>query len=278
MSNKVKFGLKNCHYFKITETTDPDTGVTTTSYGASKAWPGAVSLTVDPAGSDDANFNADDGVYYVIQGANAGYTGSFESALIPEDVEINLLGRSEDDNGVIVETKDDVKSFFAFTFEVDGDKAARRFIYYRMMLSRPGQSATTKGDDGNQPQTDTINFTATPRPDDGLIKSKTGSNTSDATYNGWNSSVYIPSNIADKITLSVSELTIGDTDTAVVEILANRDSLYENMTATVTEGASVDVDLSFDNKNVIITALASGDSTITVESGDVSATISVTVE
>lgn len=278
MSNKVKFGLKNCHYFKVTETTDPVTGAVTTTYGASKPWAGAVSLTIDPSGSDDSNFYADDGIYYVVQGANNGYTGTFESALIPKDVEIDLLGRSEDDDGVLVENKDDVKSYFAFTFEIDGNSEPTRYILYRVMLSRPSQSANTKGEDGNQPQTDSISFTATPRPDDGLVRARTGATTSSATYNAWNTSVYIPSTSAGAIVLSASSITMDDTDTAVVNISASPASLYENMSATVTEGASVDVDLSFDNKSVIVTPLTTGTSTVTVTSGDVSATFTVTVE
>lgn len=278
-ANRVKFGLKNVHYAIVTETLNPGDGTITSTYGAVKAWPGAVNLTIDAAGSDDTNFDADDGVYYVIQGSNNGYTASFESALIPEDVEINILGHEEDDNGVIVENKDDVRKFIALMYEVNGDAAARRYLFYRCMLSRNSINASTKtSDGGNTPQTDTINITMSPRPDDGLVKTKTGASVDSTVYNNWFNVVYIPSGVADKITLSQSTITIGDTDTAVIEILANRDSLYENMTATVTEGAAVDADLSFDNKNVIITALAAGTAVVTVASGDASATITITVE
>ena len=278
-ANRVKFGLKNVHYAIVTETLDPDSGIITSTYGAIKSWPGAVNLTIDAAGSDDTNFDADDGIYYVIQGSNNGYTGSFESALVPEDVEINVLGHEEDDNGVIVENKDDIRQYIALMFEVNGDAAARRYMFYRCMLNRNSINASTKtSDGGNTPQTDTVNITISPRPDDGLIKTKTGASVDSTVYNNWFNSVYIPSGVAGRILLSQNALTIGDTDTAVIEILANRDDLYENMTATVTEGAAVDADLSFDNKNVIITALAAGTAVVTVESGDVSATLTVTVE
>lgn len=278
-ANRVKFGLKNVHYSIVTETLNPGDGTITSTYGPVKAWPGAVNLTIDAAGSDDTNFDADDGVYYVIQGSNNGYTASFESALIPEDVEINVLGHEEDDNGVIVENKDDVRQFIALMYEVNGDASGRRYLFYRCMLNRNSINASTKtSDGGNTPQTDSINITMSPRPDDGLVKTKTGASVDSTVYNNWFNGVYIPSGVADKITLSQSAITIGDTDTAVIEIFANRDSLYENMTATVTEGAAVDVDLSFDNKNVIITALAAGTAVVTVESGDASATITITVE
>lgn len=48
---KVLYGLSNVHYAKLTETTDPITGVITTTFGQIKAWPGAVNLTLDPAGN-----------------------------------------------------------------------------------------------------------------------------------------------------------------------------------------------------------------------------------
>lgn len=277
-ANRVKFGLKNVHYAIVTETLNPGDGTITSTYGAVKAWPGAVNLTIDAAGSDDTNFDADDGIYFVIAGRNNGYTGTFESAIIPEDVEVDVLGHALDDNGVIVENKDDIRKYIAFMFEVNGDAEARRYLFYRCMLNRNSVNASTITSDGATPQTDTVNITIAPRPDDGLVKTKTGASVDSTIYNNWFNGVYIPSGVADKITLSQSAITIGDTDTAVIEIFANRDSLYENMTATVTEGAAVDVDLSFDNKNVIITALAAGTAVVTVESGDASATITITVE
>ena len=191
MANKVKFGLKNVHYALCYETVGSSGTVTT--YGEMKAWNGAVNLSLDPAGSDDSNFDADDGVYYVIQGNNAGYTGSYESALVPDDVQTSVLGRTTDTNGVIVESKDDVRKYIALAFEIDGDEKANRYLLYRCMLARPSTSASTKtSDGGNTPQTSTVNITATPRPDDGKIKAWTSSTTATATYTGWFSAVYNP--------------------------------------------------------------------------------------
>lgn len=190
-ANRVKFGLKNVHYAICTETV----GVsgTTTTYGTMKAWPGAVNLSLDPAGSDDTNFDADDGVYYVIQGSNSGYTGTFESALIPEDVETEVLGRTTDTNGVIIENQNDVRKYVALAFEVDGDQKATRHLLYRCMIARPSTTAATKtSDGGNTPQTESVNFTATARPDDGKIKAKTSATVSTSTYEGWFSAVYNP--------------------------------------------------------------------------------------
>lgn len=48
---KVLYGLSNVHYAKLTEVTDPDTGVVSTQYGEIKQWPGAVNLQLDPSGN-----------------------------------------------------------------------------------------------------------------------------------------------------------------------------------------------------------------------------------
>lgn len=190
MANKVKFGLKNVHYALVTETVG--TSGTTTTYGTPKSWPGAVNLSLDPAGTDDENFDADDVAYYVVQGENQGYTGTFESALVPDDVETEVLGKHTDDDGVIYEKKDDVRKFIALLFEIDGDEKARRYALYKVLLSRNALTAATKVTNGsNMPQTDTANFTATPRPDDGLVMSKTGT-ASTTSYEGWFNAVYVP--------------------------------------------------------------------------------------
>ena len=102
MANKIKFGLKNTHYAVVTETTNPSTGVVTSSYGTVKAWPGSVNLTLDAAG-EDTPFYADDSVYAMLT-SNSGYTGTFESALIPEDVNLNVLGQTKTSDGLVTET------------------------------------------------------------------------------------------------------------------------------------------------------------------------------
>lgn len=41
--SKIKYGLRNVHYSIVTETTV--NGVTSSSYSAVKAWPGAVNIS-----------------------------------------------------------------------------------------------------------------------------------------------------------------------------------------------------------------------------------------
>ena len=172
-NNKVKFGLKNCHYAKAT--LDPDTNVVT--FGTPVAIPGAVNLSLDPEG-DTEPFYADDMVYYTTV-ANNGYSGDLEIALIPDSFRKDILKETEDANGVLVEDSTVEPEHFALLFEFSGDKKKIRHCMYYCTAARP----TIEG------KTNEEELTATPLPN-GLVKVKTGANTSDAVYNGWYSGVY----------------------------------------------------------------------------------------
>jgi phi13 family phage major tail protein len=188
-NNKVQFGLKDVHYAKVYETVT--TTGTVTTYGSYAAWPGAVNLTLDAAGSENTFFDADDGIYYTIPGANNGYTGTFESALVPEDVEINVFGRTKNADGVIVETSEDKIVPIALAFSIDGDQSNRLYTLYKVQLNRASKSATTKPSEGGAtPQTDSVTFAAIPRPGDNKIVAKTSDTTSTSVKEGWFGAVY----------------------------------------------------------------------------------------
>lgn len=189
-SNKIKFGLSDVHYALATETQDPTTGAWTTTYGAFKAIPGAVNLSLNAEG-ENSNFYADD-IIYVVLGSNQGYSGDAEFALLPDYAEVDLLNRVIDDNGVISESAENsIPPQFALTFKIKGDKSDRRYILYRCALTRPAISGSTK-EQSITPATDSITITATPRPDDGLTYARTTENTPKAVYDAWNTTVYVP--------------------------------------------------------------------------------------
>ena len=195
-NNKIKFGLKNVHYAVVTETTD-DAGKTTSTYGEVKAWPGAVSISLDPSG-DSNNFYADDRVYAVLS-SNTGYEGDFESAIMPDDVLTAVLGQKIV-NGVLVESSNDKQNYIALMFEIDGDVKARRFVLYRCMIKRPALSSQTR-EDSTEPVTDTTTITVTPRPDIDMIageecqltKASTMPDTNKDVYDNWYNNVWVPS-------------------------------------------------------------------------------------
>lgn len=95
-SNKVKFGLKNCHYAKATF--DEDGSVT---YAKPVRIPGAVSLSMDANGEIEP-FYADNIAYYVVNN-NSGYEGDLEIALIPESFLTDIMHEELDGNGVLAE-------------------------------------------------------------------------------------------------------------------------------------------------------------------------------
>lgn len=182
--NKVRFGLKNVHWAKITGFSEY--GIPT--YEKPKRYPGAVSLSLDAEG-ETANFYADNIAYYVINN-NSGYSGDLETALVPTDFATDILSEQLDDNGVLVETNTAEVQQFAMLFEFDGDKKAIRHVLYCCSVSRPGTEGSTT-EDSKEVATETLSITSTALAN-GLVKSKTCENTSAEAYNSWYDEVYIP--------------------------------------------------------------------------------------
>ena len=184
MGNKVKYNLKNVHAAKLTKNEDG-----TYTYATPQAIPGAVSISLDAEG-DSSPFYAD-GIVYFRSTANNGYSGDLEIALIPEWVRTDILTETLDKNGVLVESSNVTEmEKFALLFEFDGDVRCIRHVLYNCSASRPSIESETK-EDTIEPGTEKLSLTADPR-EDGLVKSRTGDSTSDATYADWYKKVYIP--------------------------------------------------------------------------------------
>lgn len=183
MANKVKYGLRNVYYAKITEGAG---GAIT--YGTPVAIPGAVNLSLSGVG-DTNDFYADDTIYYS-NTANQGYEGDLEIALIPKSFYKDILGLAEDTNGALFEKADATVSGFALGFEVQGDNKPRRTWLFNCKASRPNQDAQT-AESGITPATETLSIKVMPRIADKSVKvtmEKTDENTT--AYNGFFSAVY----------------------------------------------------------------------------------------
>jgi hypothetical protein len=83
---------------------------------------------------------------------------------------------------------------FALLFEFDGDIRKIRHILYKCAASRPSVQSKTNEEE-IEVQTETLSVKATPMPD-GLVKAKTGDDTTDAVYQNWYQNVYLPSSPA----------------------------------------------------------------------------------
>ena len=187
MGNKIKYNLKNVHVAKLTET--EENGVRSYNYAAPRAIPGAVSLSLDAEG-ESSPFYAD-GIVYFRSTSNNGYSGDLEMALIPEWFRTDILQEQKDANGVLIERSDITESvYFALLFEFDGDVNAIRHVLYNCTAARPSIESQTK-EASIEPGTETLSLAADPR-EDGLVKSRTGDETTAAVYNSWYQQVYTP--------------------------------------------------------------------------------------
>lgn len=187
MANKVKYGLKNVHYAVATV----DAVTNTATYGTPVAWNGAVSLSLDAEG-ETTKFRADNVDYWVGQ-SNNGYSGDFESALIPDSFRKDVLGDILDENGVLIEDAGAPTKQFALLFQFEGDANATRHVLYNCTATRPSVSGETT-DEEIEPQTETLELTAVAIHNASLDKDivKARCNEGDAPYSTWFGAVYSP--------------------------------------------------------------------------------------
>ena len=129
---------------------------------------------------------------YFRSAANNGYSGDLEIALIPEWFRENILKETKDGNKVFIETSDlSEPVYFALLFEFDGDQKAIRHVLYNCSVSkRPTINSKTK-EASIEPGTETLSISADPR-EDGLVKARTGDETTNSVYANWYSAVYTP--------------------------------------------------------------------------------------
>ena len=190
MANKVKYGLKNVYYAKAT--IDADNVAT---YSTPVAWPGAVNLSLDAEGGT-TKFRADNIDYWIGQ-SNNGYSGDFESALIPDSFRKDLLGDIVDSNGLLVENAEAKTTYFALLFQFEGDEKNTRHVMYKCSATRPSVSGATT-DEEIEPQTETLSLTAASVHNSGLDLDvvKARCNEDDTPYSTWFDAVYQSTNVS----------------------------------------------------------------------------------
>ncbi len=178
---KIRFGLKNVHVAFY--------NTTTSQYETPIKLPGAVNMELEKEG-DKTTFYADDQPYAEAQ-SNAGYTGSLELAVIPDEFKIKALGFVKDKNGAIVEDIDGKYAQFALMFEVSGNEDEQRTVFYNVTASRPKISASTK-QDGLEAKTEEIDITVGAQEIAGKTLVKATLTSGSTGYDNFMSTVYQP--------------------------------------------------------------------------------------
>ena len=196
-NNKVKYGLKNVFYAKA----NIDELTNTATYETPKPWKGAVNLSQEQQG-ETTKFRADN-IDYWVGTSNNGYSGDFESALIPEDFKRDILGDIEDSNGVLVEDAGAKTVHFALMFQFEGDVKATRHVLYNCTATRPTINGATT-EETIEPQTETVTITGVAihnaALDKDLVKARCPEDNDQ--YATFFDSVYQPSGVATYATVS----------------------------------------------------------------------------
>lgn len=180
---KIRYGIKNAHYAKITRSTQ---GIT---YGTPVALPGARALSLEAQGeSTDEYF---DDILWFHADSNSGYSGTLELADLPESFYTDILNESVDSSDVRSEYANAAQNEFALLFEFsyagEPGLTGSRVCFYRCVAGRPSETHTGKQKNITA-DTVTLPITAMPRETDELVKAVVKS-TSTA-YAGFLSAVY----------------------------------------------------------------------------------------
>ena len=173
--NKIRYGLKNVHYAKITRN---EAG--TITYGTPVPYKGAVSLTLDAETGDATKFYADDSIYYQGAGPNNGYTGTLEMASgdSRDDFDCAVMGYTKDAHGNVVENSEAEPEPFALLWQFTGDRSGMKYVAYNCLATRASLSGTTK-EDTISPATDSYSLTVSPAEDTHDVQLKCPSDSSD---------------------------------------------------------------------------------------------------
>ena len=188
MANKIKYGISNV-YYAIATIADNHSA----TYATPKAFPGAVSLSLEPQG-EATPFYADN-IQYWISNGNNGYQGDLEMAMVTDDFKKDIFNYITDGKDVLVEDMNAATVHFALLFQFEGDDKATKHIMYNCTATRSNTGGSTKNET-IEPQTETVTITASSiyssALDKEIVKAEANANSDSTTYNGWTSAVYQP--------------------------------------------------------------------------------------
>lgn len=151
MANKVLFGFSDLYVGTYTVAAN-----NTVTMGTPYHQAGAVGFS--PEASDDrSDFRADNINYYTAYG-NGQYEGDLEVAMFDDAFKTQFLGYVTLDDGGLAKIKNATKPNIYLAFEIQGDEAARRVIFYNGSCGDITRAYSTT-DETIEPVTETIPVT-----------------------------------------------------------------------------------------------------------------------
>lgn len=200
---KVKFGIRNLHLYKLTETAD-SSGNITGAYSAGDVFPGIVELSLSVESDEPDPFYADDSVYYQPAAMAKGYTGTLTVAMLPPEIRTKFLNFIKDQDDTIIEVDSTERVYFAMAFENQTDEQPIKKVFYKCSFGLPEVSASTI-EDAKTPATEAIPITVVPTAEkftytDGggnvrttsVVSGTADSNSDAAVYSGWYTTPHKP--------------------------------------------------------------------------------------
>ena len=151
-NNKVLFGISNLHVGTWTE----ENGSVTLGTPYHQA--GAVSFSPEEQ-SEENTFYADN-IAYWSEYTGGSFEGDLEVAMFDDEFKTQFLGYVTLTNGGLAVVKNATKPKVYICFEIQGDKEARRVIFYNCTLGAISREFSTI-EENKEPQTATLPVTVT---------------------------------------------------------------------------------------------------------------------
>ena len=187
VSNKIEFGVTNCHWCEVNF--DTENGFT--YKGSPIPFPGAVKLVLNPKEESESAIGGK-GLEITRFYKNMGiYEGELEVTSIPTEF-YSVLREKVDANGAIYEDIDMLNTepkYFALLGQFEGSETPTRFVFYKVIASKPAFEYKTKDKKINA-SNKTIPITALPRIFDGMVKAKFEQYRNPFVYKTWFDKVY----------------------------------------------------------------------------------------